>query len=175
MTVPIPQEVFEKTIFSGFKNLPYQIQVSKLPVIIPPESDVVFVKQLHRDLYRLVFPRVLWMQIDRKATVVDRLYLETRRFIYKAPVEMPIFVQVKPSAQLLTKFGIDEERELLAVFSIPILEEMGLGSNEVTIGDKIVYDGTEYEVMSVNRYSYVFNYNIPLDLVTTLQRFRIGE
>lgn len=175
MTVPIPQEVFEKVVLPKFRNIPYQLQQSQVPVVIPPELDVVLVKQLHRDLYRLVFPRVLWMQIDRKTTVVDRLYLETRRFIYKAPIEMPMYIQVKPSSQLLTKFGIDEERELLAGFSIPILEEMGLGANEVTIGDKIVYDGTEYEIMTVNRYSYVFNYNVPLDLIATLQRFRIGE
>lgn len=175
MVLQIPQEVFEKLNTINKNGLPYDIHWAKFGAVIPPEADTLFIKQLHRDLYYLSFPKVKLLRLDRTKTQVNRLYLETRQFIYHAPIEIPAYVQVKPSTQELTKFGIDEARELLASFSIGILDDIGLGGNAITIGDKIIYDGTEYEIMSVNRYSYVLNWNVPLDLVVSLNRFRGGE
>lgn len=175
MVIKIPQEVFEQANVVTKDGVPYDIHWAKFGAVIPPEADTIYVKQAHRDLYYLAFPKVQLLRLDRTKTQVNRLYLETRQFIYQAPIELPAYIQIKPSIQELSRFGIDEARELLAVFSIAILDDLGLGGNAITIGDKVIFDGTEYEIMSINRYSFVLNWNIPLDLVTTLQRFRGGE
>ncbi len=175
MTIKIPQEVFEKTNNVGQSVLPYEVFWARFGAVIPPEADVLLVKQIHRDLYYLSFPKIQLLRLDREKTQVNRLYLETRQFIYHAPIELPAYVQLKPSVQELTRFGIDESRELLVVFSIGVLEFLGLGANALTIGDKVIYDGTEYEVLSMNRYSFILNWNEPLDLVCTCNRFRVGE
>jgi hypothetical protein len=174
MVLQIPQGQLQNPVDIKQDSTPYSLFANVIGVV-PADTDISIVKALHADIFKRSFPRIQYARLDRKTTVVNRLYLETRQFVFLKPIEMPAYVKVKPAEQELSRFGIDEKRELLLVLSIPILDELGLGANAVTIGDKVIYDRTEYQVLSIVRDSYFVNWNISLELVCTLNRFRLGE
>lgn len=68
-------------------------------------------------------------------------------------------VEHEPSRQLLTKFQIDEQREVIFNFPRVLLEEQGLVGQPlrwrgVAIGDVVEWDGTFYLVKNVHRRYY---------------------
>lgn len=69
-----------------------------------------------------------------------------------------VLVEHHPSKQLLKKYGIDEEREVLFHFPFEALEERGLVTEErfrgVDIGDLVMWDGSWYIAVSVHREAY---------------------
>lgn len=143
-------------------------------VVLPPHTDINIVKKFHKEFFWRHFPKVTYLKLDRENTIVDTLTNETTNWVYHDPIEIPAYVKLSPSRQLLGLFGIDEERDLLIAFSVAILHELGLGNNAICIGDKVIYDNIEYQIMTVHRRNYFFNWNIPLEITCTLSRFRRG-
>ena len=110
------------------------------------EKELPLIKGLHKELFRLYFEAVQLKVLDREATSADELYGETKKRVYKEPVEIDAFVVRNPPLKLLSKFGIDEQRELLLTFSRPLLEEKNL---TVSIGDRVILkEGEEYEILT---------------------------
>lgn len=176
MAIQIPQE-FRGQVDKALQSpqIPFDISDSKLPVVVPPQTDIRIVKQWHREFYRIRFPVVHWLRLNRMKTNVNRLYLEAVQWFYFDPIILPAFVRLNGDTQSLSRFGIDETREITISFSIPILEDLGFNFLDVTIGDKVIFDGIEYQILQIARKSYVFNWNIPLDLVCSSRMFRLGE
>lgn len=102
-----------------------------------------------------------------------------------------MWVQAQPKRQDLTRFGIDEPRELEIRIALPVLEEKGLaiqrdaqefvgGSLQdivpatkengaililVDAGDRIVFQGFQYDILSVHQDQFWGNTEIPIWIV----------
>lgn len=156
-----------------------QVQTSrKGNVVFPPIKDLELQKKFQSELWRRVFgqSKVVWLALDKEKTKEDdELYHESFPQRYKAPVEIPAFVKINPSKQELKKYGIDETKEVLLLLSTIVLEEQGLTDGSLRIGDKVVWDGVEYEIMTFHREEPWANTNVYFHVACTLQRFRQGE
>lgn len=112
--------------------------------------------------------------------------------------EFPIHVEANPKRQELSKFGIDEPRDLLAYFALPVLEENSLVIQEnakvvtggqavdadpatqdggpllflVNIGDRLFFQNYLYEILTIHEDQFFGNTEIPCWLVATLQKWR---
>ncbi len=134
------------------------------------EKELDLIEKLNGELFRLYFERVRVKTLDRSSTSVDNLYGESKERVYKNPVEIDAFVVRNPAEELLTKFGIDERRELLITFSKPLLDEMNL---TVSIGDRVVLrGGEEYEILSItsDRGDYFGNTGKAVQIIATAKR-----
>ena len=134
------------------------------------EKELDLIRSLNEELFRLYFEKVGVKTLDRSSTSVDKLYRESKERVYRNPVEVDAFVVRNPAEELLSKFGIDERRELLVTFSKPLLDEMNL---TVSIGDRVVLSsGEEYEILSVSseRGDYFGNTGKAVQIIVTAKR-----
>lgn len=112
--------------------------------------------------------------------------------------QFPIYVSANPTRKELTKFGIDIPRDLLAYIALPVLEENELvvqkkrqvvvGGTEqddpadtydggpllflVDLGDRLFFQGHEYDVLSIHEDQFIGNSEIPAWLVLACERWR---
>lgn len=112
--------------------------------------------------------------------------------------ELPIFVEAQPKRQELTRFGIDEPRDLLAYFALPVLEENSLVIQEnakevvsgqavdvdpatkdggpllflVNIGDRIFFQHYQYSIQTIHEDQFFGNTEIPCWLVAACSKWR---
>lgn len=115
-----------------------------------------------------------------------------------AEYQFPIHVDAQPKRQELSRFGIDEPRDLLAYFALPVLEEQGLvnqlnakefvsGVEQditpvtkdggpllflVNVGDRITFQGYQYDILTVHEDQFFANTEIPTWLVAACQKWR---
>lgn len=127
---------------------------------------------------------VLYEIQDRANPLVDELHGEilSEDREYKAAVKLLTFVEVDPPQALLTKWGIDEERDLVLRPAVISLVEAGLAKfsreDDVTsrpiffigMGDRVTWDDTRYSVKEIVRERYWGNTNRPLWMRLTLSR-----
>ena len=145
-------------------------------VFLPPFPDFDLQKQFHREYWLTRFPRVGWMALDRTATVEDPLYHEAVKQVFEDPLFIPAYIQIEPSRQELMKIGIDEPKDVLLQFNVEVLkEDFDLATDDVRIGDKIMWDNIEYMLHTHHRDGYLANSVIPTKLICTLMRYRQGE
>lgn len=109
---------------------------------------------------------------------------------------LPLLVQANPKRQELTKFGIDEPREITFSFALPVLEEHGLvvqkkrqvivdGAEQddpadtldggplmflVLLGDRVFFQGHEYVIMNVYEDQFFANSEIPTFLTAACNK-----
>lgn len=85
-------------------------------------------------------------------------------------------VEHTPSKQLLKRYGVDEERDVLFHIPISVLTANKLTSewrvNGADLGDLIVWDGTWYQLENVHRGSYFGNRNLPHLIACAAVRYR---
>lgn len=150
-------------------------QILKRTQKFPSGGELDINKQLQVEMYVRFFPPIAWVPMDRAQTKLHKRYREAKDQIYKDPVLLPAFVELNPSKQLLGKMGIDEKRELLIRFSTVVLEALGFKDDDVKVGDKVVFDSIEYEIMTLHRDKYWANSNVAFELTVTLQKYRQGQ
>jgi len=110
------------------------------------QYELPLAKGFHKELFKLYFETIQIKVLDRESTTVDDLYGETKSRVYKEPVEIDAFVVRNPPLKFLSKYGIDEQRDLLITFSQLLLEEKKL---TVSIGDRVILkEGDEYEILT---------------------------
>lgn len=66
--------------------------------------------------YKLNYPSIPILLIDRDKTVVDELHGEAHERVYKNPVYIPGHVQWSPPVYILHRYGIETEQEVLVTF-----------------------------------------------------------
>ena len=154
------------------ESLIKQSEISR--IFLPPAPDVDLHRHFNREYWIRHFPRVGWMELDRVETVEDELYHEAVKQEFKEPIFIPAYIEINPSAQELQKWGIDEPKEVMLRFSTVVLQDFNLGVSDIRIGDKIVWDNIEYEIMTHHRDKYWFNQVIPFEIMCTLNRYRQG-
>lgn len=95
--------------------------------------------------------------------------------VWESPVEFLADVDARPNEQKLTRMGIDDLRSGVVMH----VSTAWLRRNEIVpqIGDLVVYEGVEYEILSIIRdpSSYVVNTHIPLFFSIVCDRYRHGE
>lgn len=132
-------------------------------------------------------------------SLVDDLHLEVLPHNREwTEAEFPIYVSANPKRQELQRFGIDEPRDLLAYFALPVLEENGLVvqlnkkewvsgvETDVTpvtqdggpllflanLGDRITFQGYQYDILHIHEDQFFGNTEIPTYLVAECQKVR---
>jgi len=134
------------------------------------QYELPLLEGFHKEMFRLYFESVKLAKLDRDSTEVDELYGETKRRVYREPIEVDAFVVRNPPVELLSKFGIDEQRDLLITFSKPLLEEKNL---TVSIGDRVILkEGDEYEILTLgpDRGDFFGNLGEFIQFVATAKR-----
>lgn len=123
----------------------------------------------------------------RNTELLDTLHAEVldsgRRF--KPAVEILVSgFTLNPTQQLLGKWGIDEQRDIVIYPAVILLVNRGLAKFsdpedittrpifDVGIGDRFTWDDTRYECLEVVRERYWGNTNRPLYLRITANRWR---
>ena len=112
--------------------------------------------------------------------------------------DLPLMVQANPKRQELTKFGIDEPREITFSFALPILEEHGLvvqknaqvvvdGAEQddtpatidggplmflVLLGDRVFFQGHEYVILNIYEDQFLANSEIPMFLTAACNKWQ---
>lgn len=148
-------------------------------------------------------PRFPTLTYRRRTTgddqLIDRLHMEVlpgnREWV---DYQFPIYVSANPKRQELSKFGLDEPRDLLAYFALPVLEENNLvvqlnakdvvsGAEVdadpattdggpllflVNVGDRIFFQGHQYDIQSVYEDQFFGNTEIPMWLVADCKKWR---
>lgn len=125
-------------------------------------------------------------QALRNDGLIDTLHAEVldsaRRF--EAPVRIYIRVEPDPPQQLLAKWGIDEQRDVVIYPSVIGLVEHGLAEFAVSddpttrpeffvaIGDRFTWDDQRYEVTEIFREQYWGSTNRPTYLKMTARRWQ---
>jgi len=76
----------------------------------------------------------------------------------KSAIKMRCLIEHEPPKQMLKKYGVDEQREIVFYIPLSILEEVGLVDdwriNGADIGDLIVWEGSWYQAWNVYRDHY---------------------
>ncbi len=115
---------------------------------------------------------------DPAAVKIDELYgtvEEVEIDGVKSHLDVDCNIQLQPSKQILKRFGIDEQREILFSFQISKLQELGLveegNFRGIEIGDLVNFDDTLYELLSVHRQGYFGQTNLAHFVTATADRY----
>ncbi len=125
--------------------------------------------------------------LDRASTeLTDDLHGEALEGdkIFRPPVSLRTHLTADPPQQLLTKWGLDEPRDVVLHPSVIWLVQAGLARfsqpedptsrplYSIDIGDRFIWDDRRYEVKEVVRDIYWANTNRPLYLRVTANLWR---
>lgn len=132
------------------------LQPASPPIAIPYEGDdsgvatvglyleeVNLAKQLDAEAYIRQYKPLWFFELDLDLTPVDPLYRETRRPTFKSPVPIPIFIKIDPPISFLKKYGLEDEQDAIAMFSIGWLDKYHNAYAPKT-GDRIGYYDEAY-------------------------------
>lgn len=145
------------------------------------------------------FPILTYRQRSTPSTsLIDDLHSEVIPLNREwTDFKIPIYVEAQPKRQELSRFGIDEPRDLLAYFALPVLEEhelvvqlnakevvngaeqdavphtkdMGPLLFQVVIGDRIFFQGHLYEISTIHEDQFFGNTEIPTFLVAACTKW----
>ena len=116
-------------------------------------------------------PRVnIWGEPDEDTSTPDG----PATALYSAAVTLPVYVAMGEETRPADKFGLDRKIDIVAVFSIAILEDLGINYRDPLqgpkIGDRLDYlaDGTrvnQYELLTAIERDYWGNTQFPLHLI----------
>lgn len=147
-------------------------------VRVPDGFDVTVQKVWIREHTERHFPQVELIRLDRATTFVDPLYHEAPARRWLDPIPLWASVQHRPSKKALTKYGIEQSRDVLFDVSTLHLSELGILEQSETflIGDLIRWGGDHYEIKDQIRdtSAYWGTTNIPFFLVLGADYYREG-
>jgi len=112
----------------------------------------------------------IWGEPDEDTSTTDG----PATALYSDPVTMPIHIAMGEEIREADRFGLDREIDLIAVFSIAVLEDLGIDYRDRTQGPKIgdrldfLADGVrvnQYELLTAIERDYWGNTQYPLHLI----------
>lgn len=115
------------------------------------KKDADFLQGIMAEVADLFLREVELRLINRTRTQVESLYTESKNikydsFICRAQVELT------PKKAKLTKFGLDENRELIVYIEAAVLIRDGIRTPSQ--GDVIVVEGEQYEILDEQKVGY---------------------
>lgn len=145
---------------------------------IPDTGNTVLQKSYLREYAETIFPLVDLIRLDRKLTPVDTLYMESPARRFKLPEPIRCLPNHEPAKKLLTKYGMDETREVLFQICTVHLADLGYLQNNETwmIGDLVRWGGDTYEIKQQAKATdgYWAQTNIPLYYILGADYYRAG-
>ena len=150
--------------------------------ICPPE-DFAFLQGYDGEISEVYFASVLWLRLDRKNTVVDKLYNESDEKKFLDPIAIDAYSNRNPRKRVLTKFGFDTARDVLVVFSNRLLDRATAGTPGLNgllrpdVGDRFVLSpheiGSElFEIAEVHAHGRFGNMDLRFQTACTGNRVR---
>jgi hypothetical protein len=131
------------------------------------QRDVEVMLRMNAESFRLLYPALLYKQLDRVETKVDPLYKEAIGDpVHKAPKSVPVLVIPDPPMKLLKKYGLETEQEAIAIMNCRLNDAAGI--YPVT-GDLIQYYDKWFEILTVKFEGYANNTQVPLNIILTLK------
>jgi hypothetical protein len=139
------------------------------------DKDMTFYQGLTAEVADMFFREVEFRVIDRDKTVVDPQYTESKNIKYKSFV-VRCQMDIKPKITKLTKFGIDEARDMMITVE-PIMftrgdENYPNGFPIPSEGDVVVITGDAYEIMDSQEVDYWWHTENAFTYMFTLNRLR---
>lgn len=115
---------------------------------IPDIRDTVIQKNMLREFAISRYPQVDLIRLDRNATIVDPLYLESTSKRFMTPVPIYCLPDAEPTKKTLTKYGLEQERPVLFKVPTSFLSDIDYlyNSDVWMIGDLIRWGGDTYEI-----------------------------
>lgn len=147
-------------------------------VKIPDVASTALQKSYLREYADAMYPKVDLIRMDRNLTVVDPLYLESpaRRFL--PPISIRCLPDHEPAKKILTKYGMDQTREVLfQVCTMHLADIQYLQNNETwMIGDLVKWGGDVYEIKQMAKATegYWAETNIPMFYILGADYYRAG-
>lgn len=147
---------------------------------IPDTYDTMVQKNYIREFSERTYPTVQLIRLNRDETVVDDLYLEAPARRFREPTPIKALVEHKPAQKSLSKYGLDQSRDILV--HIPTLflgdiEYLYAEPNDTWIvGDLVRWGGDHYEVRDQikDTSSYWGQTNIPFFISLACDYYRQG-
>ncbi len=131
------------------------------------QRDVEAMLRMNAESFKLLYPDLLYRQLDRVETKVDSLYKEAiGNPVHKDPKSVPILVIPDPPQKLLKKYGLEEEVEAIAIMNCRLNDKAGI--YPVT-GDLIQYHDIWFEILTVKFEGYANNTQVPLNIICTIK------
>ena len=150
----------------------------------PTIIDLQLLHALVKDMSDRFFPLIRYKRLNKNATVIDPVHREVRETSkqFYDEIDVRAFPIPEDEKLPLTKFALEELRNVTFQISVPSLLEAGLiiqdgTTMEITllcgIGDRMFHSyGLEYEVLSVKRGKMFGSTDIPLYYLFVTERFR---
>lgn len=132
-----------------------------------------------REMFYRHAPKIHLIRHDHHRTRIDPLYRDSMDPVPKDPVELHAFVLPSPEKQKLKRYGFDTPRDLVVVFSIPILSDLGFieDREDFLIGDWVKFDSDIYVIDEQKRSesAYWGGTNVPFQIACACSRYRLGR
>ncbi len=133
------------------------------------DGDVSYFQNVGMEVYKLFMIPLKIFRIREQE--YNSTYAEDANKQFYEAYEIEGYIVDLPSFQnSMTKFGIDETRELKVYFSIKLIQERGV--IPPILGDHIEIQGIDYKVVQANAVEYGSNLQIPLSYVVDIKRVR---
>jgi len=91
---------------------------------------------------------------------------------YREAVDVHAFIRVTVNPYVLQRWGIDEDFDIIAMFTTPELDDRGI---LISVGDRFFWQGQEYEVHHRRPEGWWFNTDAFLHLICDCRRVRRGS
>lgn len=139
-----------------------------MPTFITP-ADVAFFRQKNMEFYKLfMFPVKVYKCIK---DAHNNVYGEDANKKFEDPYEIEAYIPDLPKwKNEMTKFGMDEIRNLRAFFSIDLLKQRGVEFPNA--GDQMTVQEDTYLITQANPVDYGNNLQMNLSWVVEMKRFR---
>lgn len=158
------------------------------PQTLTPVSDIDFMRSITQEVSDLFFREIEVFPIDREATVVDSLYGESKNRKFRPSFFVRAQVELTPKKAVLTKFGLDEPRDLMINMDAGVLKR---GTGVITkgqiealystasggfpvpdVGDILVVQDEKYEVLDNIKIDYFWHSESNLTYTLMCNRYR---
>lgn len=148
----------------------------KQPTTPPSDVDRDFETKLDylREYSELHFPQLIYRLVKMSQPEMDEYHREVDPEVveYYTEINVLAYVEHEPKQKELTRYGIDEKRDVKLRIAMPIAIDVGLASQpdppfgEITYnlnpGDQFWFDGKKYKVLNWYRENYWGSTTYPL-------------
>lgn len=133
------------------------------------DGDVSYFQNVGMEVYQLFMIPLKIFRIREQE--YNTTYNEDANKQFYEAYEIEGYIVDLPSFQnSMTRFGIDETRDLKVYFSIKLIQERNV--IPPVLGDHIEIQGIDYKVVQANSVEYGSNLQIPLSYVVDIKRVR---
>lgn len=149
----------------------------------PNLADLRIVYTLARDYAERFFPTLEYRKLVFVPTEIDDVHdeISDREKVFEAPVHLVAFVAPEGETHPLTRFGLEQVRNIELQITVPHLIDASLATQDddskevkllAKIGDRIMFSGFVYDILEIHRDKMWANTDIPITFKMRAARYR---